>query len=187
MGGLMINNIDPFEMMFEPPYGANLISVILDEIDETIGVLKHLPEIKEKKPIIKTTLQKNYAFIAMSINPDDHELEDILDSIKEAASKCGILAERVDEVQSNERITDRILESIEKAEFVIVDLTHSRPNVFYEAGYAQGLNKTPIYLAKIGTKLEFDLKDYPVIFFKNMKQLKGELEKRLRAIAGQKS
>jgi len=77
----------------------------------------------------------------------------------------------VDELQSNERITDRILESIRKAEFVIVDLTYSRPNVFYEAGYAQGIGKTPVYIAKEGTQLEFDLKDYPVIFFKNMKQL----------------
>ncbi|HIP19479.1 MAG TPA: hypothetical protein EYG78_09125, partial [Sulfurovum sp.] len=92
------------------------------------------------------------------------------------ASRCGIEAERVDEVHSNERITDRMLESIRKAEFVIVDLTHSRPNVFYEAGYVHGIGKIPIYLAKEGTKLEFDLKDYPVIFFKNMKQLKDNLE-----------
>lgn len=57
------------------------------------------------------------------------------------------------------------MESIQKAEYVIVDLTESRPNVFYEAGYAQGIGKIPIYIAKKGTELEFDLKDYPVIFF----------------------
>ncbi|WP_205527616.1 hypothetical protein [Halomonas sp. JS92-SW72] len=110
-------------------------------------------------------------------------MEDVLDSIKEAANKCGIHAERVDEVQSNNRITDRILESIDKAQFVIVDLTHSRPNVFYEAGYAQGLGKIPIYIARDGTRLEFDLKDYPVIFFKNMRELKTGLEERLRSLA----
>ncbi|MDD2864103.1 MAG: hypothetical protein PHC99_05190 [Methylococcales bacterium] len=126
--------------------------------------------------------EKGYAFIVMAINPDNHELADVLDSIKTVANQFGIHAERVDEVQTNERITDRILESIKKAEFVIVDLTHSRPNVFYEAGYAQGLNKTPIYIAKDGTHLEFDLKDYPVIFFKNMRGLRGELEARLKAI-----
>ena len=33
------------------------------------------------------------------------------------------------------------------------------------------------------TKLEFDLKDYPVIFFRGMKELKDALEKRLRGLA----
>lgn len=127
-------------------------------------------------------IQKGYAFIAMPINPDDPQLDDVLDTIKTSANRFGINAERVDEPQSNERITDRILESIRKAEYVIVDLTHSRPNVFYEAGYAQGLNKTPIYIARAETRLEFDLKDYPIIFFKNMRELADSLERRLKGI-----
>jgi nucleoside 2-deoxyribosyltransferase len=134
---------------------------------------------------IELNIERNYAFIAMAIDPQNSDLEDVLDAIKEGASRCGIQAERVDEAQSNERISDRILESIEKAEYMIVDLTNSRPNVFYEAGYAQGIGKIPVYIAKDGTKLEFDLKDYPVIFFKNMKQLKDRLESRLRALAKQ--
>jgi hypothetical protein len=44
----------------------------------------------------------------------------VLEAIKDAAAKCGITAERVDEVDSNE--PDRILESIARAEFVNVDL-----------------------------------------------------------------
>jgi len=68
-------------------------------------------------------------------------LVDVLDAIKEAARNCGIHAERVDEPQYNERITDRILESIRKAEYVIVDLTASKPNVFYETGYAHALGR----------------------------------------------
>jgi len=37
-------------------------------------------------------------------------------------------------------------------------------------------------IAKESTKLEFDLKDYPVIFFREMKQLKDDLEHRLRGL-----
>ena len=131
----------------------------------------------------QNSVQKGYAFIAMPINPDDPQLDDVLDTIKASASRCGITAERVDEPQSNERITDRILDSIRRAEYVIVDLTNSRPNVFYEAGYAQGLNKTPIYIAREGTRLEFDLKDYPVIFFKSLRELGDSLERRLKGLA----
>ena len=128
-------------------------------------------------------VQKGYAFIAMPIDPTNANLEDVLDAIKEAARRCGVRAERVDESYSNDRITDRILESIRKAEYVIVDLTGARPNVFYEAGYAQGLCKTPIYIAREGTRLEFDLKDYPIIFFKSLKELKDSLQRRLRGLA----
>ncbi len=188
VGGLIMRDVNPFDAIFNPPYGLNMIDNVVDMIDQAIGVILSMSSSemgtvkKSLKPQIKIEIKNNYAFIAMAIDPGNPELEDVLDSIKEAASRCGIEAERVDEVHSNEKITDRILESIEKAEFVIIDLTHSRPNVFYEAGYAQGIGKTPIYLAKEGTKLEFDLKDYPVIFFKNMKQLKDNLENRLRGL-----
>lgn len=185
-GGLVMRNVDPFMMMFDPPYLMNLIGVVIDMIDQTIGVLRAGPPLSplnEPEVQVDLDVQKGYAFIAMPINPHDLALEDVLDSIKEAAQRCGIHAERVDEPQSNQKITDRILESIRKAEYVIVDLTSSRPNVFYEAGYAQGLNKTPIYIARHGTELEFDLKDYPIIFFRNMKELKDGLERRLRGLA----
>jgi len=173
-------------VIFDPPYLMNMVPNIIDMIDQTIGSLKAGPEeVVDAAPRIQADadVRKGYAFIAMPIVVGDPRFDDVLDAIKEAAKRCGIHAERVDEPQSNERITDRILESIRKAEFVIADLTESRPNVFYEAGYAQGLKKTPIYIARDGTKLEFDLKDYPVIFFRGMKDLKDSLEKRLRGLA----
>lgn len=188
VGGLIMRNVDPFECIFNPPYNMSISSIVFDIVDETIGVIMAGGrETATTNPSVSAEpdYEEGYAFIAMAIDPEDPHLEDVLDSIKEAADKCGVHAERVDEVQSNNRITDRILESIEKAQFVIVDLTYAKPNVFYEAGYAQGLNKTPIYIAKDGTRLEFDLKDYPVIFFKNMRELKTGLEDRLRVLAEQ--
>jgi hypothetical protein len=122
------------------------------------------------------------AFIAMPIDVADPSLEDLLETIKSAAEQCGIQATRIDEEQSNEKITDRILEAIKKARFVIVDLTKERPNVFFEAGYAHGIGKIPIYIAREGTTFHFDVKDYPIITFKNMTKLKEELVKRLNAL-----
>ncbi len=134
--------------------------------------------------VVSSDLVPGYAFIAMPMNPEDHSLIDVLEAVKDAASKFGINAERIDEAQSNEPITDRILESIQRAEHIIVDLTYAKPNVFFEAGYAHGLGKIPIYFAKEGTKLEFDLKDYPVLFYQNLKELKGSLEKRIKGLKG---
>jgi len=144
VGGLIMRNVDPFEVIFNPPYNMSVSSIVFDIIDETIGVIMaggREVATTEASIAAEPDYEEGYAFVAMAINSEDPELEDVLDSIKEAADKCGIHAERVDEVQSNSRITDRILESIDKAQFVIVDLTHSKPNVFYEAGYAQGLTQ----------------------------------------------
>lgn len=180
---------DPFEMIFEnrPPY--NFIGLVKDMVDETIGILdfndgeKTPPEI-DKKQMIDGELNhlENYAFIVMAIDPSKPELDDVHNGIKEVCQSFGIVAERIDENISNERITDRILDAIRKAQFVIVDISEKRPNVFYEAGYAHGFGKLPIYIARDGTALDFDIKDYPIIFFKNITILKAELTKRLKAL-----
>lgn len=187
VGGLVMQNINPFDMIFSPVYLRSLNPHVIDMINETIGVLESKrglaqePE-KRNEPALRVNFKAGYVFVAMPISLDK-SFDDVLDSIKETCTSCGLIAERIDDAQSNERITDRILESIQKAEYVIVDITASRPNVFYEAGYAQGIGKVPIYIARMGTPLEFDLKDYPVIFFENYRELKSRLEARLRALA----
>jgi len=50
---------------------------------------------------------------------DNHALVDVLEAIKAGAKECGITAERIDDDERSERITDRMLESIRKAEFVM--------------------------------------------------------------------
>jgi hypothetical protein len=124
VGGLVMRNVDPFAMMFDPPYRMNLVRNVVDMIDQTIGVLQAGPiEKPPDQPNVEIDLdvQRGYAFIAMPMDEDDLNLVDVLDAMKEAAARCGIHAERVDEPQSNERITDRILESIRKAEYVIAE------------------------------------------------------------------
>jgi hypothetical protein len=185
VGGYVAHNVNPFDAMFQPVNFYNLIPVIIDMLDQTVGRLKNpLPEPKPTPTAdIQIQIRRGYAFVAMPMDEDDHELVDVYEAIQRAASDCGIVAQRIDEDESSERITDRILESIRKAEFVIVDLTEERPNVFFEAGYAHGFGKLPIYIARHGTKIHFDVKDYPVILFRNMKELREKLERRLRGIA----
>lgn len=191
VGGLIMKNVDPFDVIYDPPYGSSMNSMLIDTIDQTIGVINDpLYQQAADIPVVAATTQetqKGYVFIAMPMAGEHPEYDDVHDAIRQAANNCGLHAERVDEVQSNERITDRLLESIRKAEYVVADLTNAKPNVFYEAGYAYGIGKTPIYIAKEGTHLEFDLKDYPTIFFSSMRQLRDGLEARFRGLAGSSS
>ena len=97
----------------------SMVPTICDMLDQTIGVLLNpLPEPKgAPEPIIETEIQRGYAFVAMPMDEDNHPLVDVLDAIKTAASDCGITAERIDDDERSERITDRIIESIRKAQY----------------------------------------------------------------------
>lgn len=55
---------------------------------------------------------------------------------------------RVDQVEHNDDIDDKILKSIDECDFCIADLTYARPSAYYEAGRVHGLRKPVIFLAR---------------------------------------
>lgn len=120
VGGLVMRDVDLFVMMFERIYNMRPIPQICDMIDVTVGFLQDPPPEKEQPEIIKSEIQRGFAFVAMPMDRDDHALIDVLEAIKAAGKECGITAERIDDDERSERITDRMLESIKKAEYVIV-------------------------------------------------------------------
>ena len=130
------------------------------------------------------TIEANTAFIIMWMDPQRPELEDVLEAFKSVCHSFGIVARRADDVQHEDRITDVILNNIQKAEFLIADLTGERPNVFYEVGYAHAIGKRPILYRKEGSAIPFDLSVHNVLAYRNIKHLKELLTRRLQAITG---
>lgn len=126
----------------------------------------------------------NVAFIMMSISSDKPELEDSLNAIKRATFQHGIESIRVDEIEHSKKITDVILEKVKKSRFLICDITTERPNVYYELGYAHGIGKEVILVAKEGSTLHFDIKDYNVIFYKSYSELESRVSKRIGEAIG---
>lgn len=55
---------------------------------------------------------------------------------------------RVDRVEHNEDIDDKIFSLLDSADICIADLTYARPSVYYEAGYAFGQGKPVIYIVR---------------------------------------
>lgn len=113
----------------------------------------------------------------MPIRDDDYTNEDTHHAIKRCCNQLGIRAERVDDVQYTGQISEKIQGCIEISEFVIADLTHERPNVYYEIGYADAYNKPLILIAKHGTKIHFDLQGMNIKFYKGIHHLENELNK----------
>jgi hypothetical protein len=57
VGGLIMRNIDPFDHIFEPPYFHDMVPMVIDMIDETIGVLKSGgPPESQKTAVVQETI-----------------------------------------------------------------------------------------------------------------------------------
>lgn len=123
-------------------------------------------------------------FVIMSFS-EDPSLIDAYESFKDVCSKFKPVYNclRMDEITDIKRITPEMFNGIKNSAFVIVDLTMERPNVYYELGYADALDKHIIVTAKEGTVIHFDAKDFPIIFWNSQTNLKKDLTIRINQIA----
>lgn len=96
----------------------------------------------------------NLVFVVIPFSPD---MEPVFQAIQEAASSAGLRAERVKDNVGDYKIGERIVQQIDRARLVVADLTHERPNVYFELGYARGLGKTVVTIARAGTRIHVDV------------------------------
>ena len=120
-------------------------------------------------------------FVIMSFKPASSYV-DLYASIKRVCDKYEYIARRVDESNVLKRIVPEITKQVRQCAFVIADVTEERPNVFYELGFADGIGKEVILVAKEGTKLPFDINDVPVLFWDSFAEFEEELTKRVEKI-----
>lgn len=108
-------------------------------------------------------------------------------AIKEAAVAFGLSCVRVDERSAPVDINDNILRLIEGSRIVIVDLSNSNLNVYYEMGLAHARGRIVIPIASRGMALPFDIAHVRTIFFDKSDEyglhgLTEKLKKALQAV-----
>lgn len=122
--------------------------------------------------------EPNKVFVGMQF----YDMDDIYEVIKKSCIDNELNPVRVDELVGAGCIIDDIERLIEEAEFIILDLTHSNANVYYELGYAFGSENRAsdiLLLAKDGTDLKFDIKHRRVLFYKDAYDLQKKLNEQL--------
>jgi hypothetical protein len=127
-------------------------------------------------------VKKKSVFVAM---PFSEEFEDVYQfGIYSTIRRCGYMCEKVDESVFAGSIVDRIMDGIRNAEFIVADLTLEKPNVYLEVGYAWGMNKRVILVAREGQRLHFDLSHHKCLFYKTIGKLAESLEKAVLEMFG---
>jgi hypothetical protein len=113
------------------------------------------------EPLLKTT---PIVFAAM---PFDREYDDTyFVAMTYAAEKIKATCKRVDNTEFSGDIVEEIKRLIRVSIAVIVDLSGSKPNVLYEAGFAHALKKPTIHISSTPlSDLPFDIRNWNTIAY----------------------
>lgn len=132
-------------------------------------------------------VESDYCFVLMPF-ADTHDLQDVYENYVKriAEERCGLRCERADDIHDVSGIMQSVWESINRARFVIADLTDRNPNVFYELGIAHTLGKPVIMLAQSMDHVPFDLRHLRCIVYDfkpgRIEKFEKMLEKTIRTV-----
>lgn len=120
------------------------------------------------------TFERNLVCVIMPFK--GQKMTDTYSAIKDECDRLELHAKRVDENVGAGFVVREISELIERAEFLICDLTLERPNVYYELGYAHGVGNEGaeiLLIAREGTTLHFNIAPLRVQYYRSTKHLRS--------------
>lgn len=155
------------------------ISTVFDPGDFAKEIAKEVIQVLKSDPngirIPEWDPDPKLVFVIISFFPD---MDPIYEGIKAAGERHNLRVERVKDVPGDYKINDKIVQMIQSARLVVADLTHERPNVYFELGYSRGLGKTVVTIAREATKLHFDVKDWTCFFYNDSRVVEKYLDER---------
>ena len=117
-------------------------------------------------------------FVAMSFREEEEPaLVDYWEAMRRAAAAVNAPLEmrRIDLQEGDYEISQELMAEIDKADIIIADFTLNSRNVYFELGYARGKNKRVIQTARQSTALEFDIRNWRTLFYRNATDLERKL------------
>ena len=119
----------------------------------------------------------------------DNELTPVwTNAIEPAINAAGYDPKRIDRVEHNNRIDDEIIAMIRRSRFMVADFTEQRGGVYFESGFALGLNIPVIWTVRDNhlEGVHFDNRQYNFITWNmnNLTDFQTKLQNRIEATIG---
>lgn len=131
-------------------------------------------------------INKNLKNIFVAFNFEDNLKEVFNTFLKNSIEKEGFnyVVVNQDNVEHNKSINDEIIVKLKSSRIVIADFTNHRNSVYFEAGYAMGMNIPIIWTCQEGheSDMSFDTRQFPHIVWKNGKDLVKQVIDRIKVI-----
>lgn len=130
----------------------------------------------------KTSVKSDQAFVAMWFSEEVHDAWQ--EGIKPALDSLGWQGLRIDELEHNEMIDDKIVAEIRKSSLLVADFTGHRQGVYFEAGFALGLGIPVIWCCRedMIAEAHFDTRQYNHIVWTTPSDLREKLVNRIEAL-----
>jgi len=133
---------------------------------------------QKQPPSMPASKRRVQAFVAMSFREEEEPaLVDYFAAMQRAVTATGLPIDlvRMDLEEGDYEISQKIVDRIEEADIVIADFTLNSSNVYFELGYARGCRCRVIQTARKGTQLEFDIRNWRTVFYRNATELERKL------------
>lgn len=157
----------------------------LQQFDQVIVTVDGYARIQEAQ----TNVDARQAFVAMWFS--DEVKEAYCEGIAPAIEDAGYTAMRIDQKEHINKIDDEIIAEIRRSRFLVADFSQgedgARGGVYFEAGFAYGLNIPVIYTCRESDidKLHFDTRQYNHIVWESPEELREALKNRILAVIGE--
>ena len=135
-------------------------------------------EQQERTVFAPRSSKKRRVFVAMSFREEEEpSLVDYWQAMRRAAlaTKLPLELFRIDLREGDYEISAEIMAELDKADLIIADFTLNSKNVYFELGYARGRGKRLIQTARKDTTLEFDVRNWRTLFYRNATELEHKL------------
>ena len=138
---------------------------------------------------VKTNHDSAQAFVAMWF--DDEMDAAYSNGIEPAIRDAGYRPVRIDRKPDVTKIDDEIIAEIRRSRFLVADFTHgeggARGGVYFEAGFAFGLNIPVIYTCREDAieQIHFDTRQYHHTAWSRPEDLRRDLKNRILALIGE--
>lgn len=141
----------------------------------------------------QTVINSNQGFSAMWFGGEKHKskYDDLWSkAIEPAIKQAGYNAQRIDKKDHVNNINDEMLMEIRRSRFVVCDFNERCNGVYFEAGFALGLNLPVIWTCEEeelkNKRLHFDVDHYSFLAWKyeELDDFRVRLHKRIEAILG---
>ncbi len=188
----------------EPHWRSYAWCVNEEEFDEIMSYLEHTSQIEvstafadrgvkilpngwqhiEKLSAINT--DSNQGFVAMWFSDEMQTVYD--EAISIGILEAGYRPHKVDQREHSGKIDDEIIAQIRRSRFVLADFTGHRGGVYFEAGFAKGMNIEVIWSCREDDveNLHFDIRQYNCIVWRpsDMNEFRKKISNRVEAVLG---
>ena len=135
---------------------------------------------RDEKPINRGGFEMNRVLIVL---PFREQMQNEFQAICDECEGLGLHPHRIDANDGSENLLREMTKDIERAEFIIYDLSHESANVYYQLGYAHGVGNEAfdlLLIAKEGTQPHFDIRPLRVHHYQDLAELHNIISSNLK-------